>query len=713
MMIKVIGVLFVFWISWPVWTVAKESTDIDKLMGLDLTDLGEVEIKLDDVFDVFDSLIKGGKVSVATGEEQTIAKAPAITSVITSQDIEAMGAATLFEVLESVPGLHVSTSSLFYMPIYIFRGLQVDNNNHALVMVNGTPINLVSTRNQGTGWLGMQTSMISRIEVIRGPGSAVYGADAFSGVINIITKTQAEIDGTEVGLRVGSFDSYEGWLLHGDKYAGFDVAVMMEFQNTDGHGEEIAADGQVPFDKSFGTSASRTPGSVNLKHRDFNARLDVSKGQWRFRAGYQDRRNFGMAAGLNALDPIGRTGKIDRKHMELLWRDPYLTSNWDVSAKLSFYNYQRGPDGFMYIYPAGAFNGGLPEGMLFKLWQSENNTRFEVSGFYSGFENHLIRLGAGYHYADIDNWEGIQNFPPNRTEVVQAAGLDLLEKVIQSWYVNAQDSWSINSRWKLTLGIRYDRFKDMAESINPRAVLVWQTTPVLTTKILYGKAFRIPSVLELYEANPVGGQVGNPNLQPESIDWEELAFDWQARENLHFSLNLYAYQMQDAIDLLPIEGADYSIYSNVGEQDGYGFEFETRWKMTTKSSLLFNYAYQTAEDKAGDEPGYVPGQQAYVRADWMFRPNWFIDGQVNWVADRKRTADDPRDDIDDYTTVDLTLRHKNPRSAWNVAVSVRNLFDANVREPSLGPTATGTITYPFDYPSAGRSFFGEVRYQFK
>jgi iron complex outermembrane receptor protein len=106
----------------------------------------------------------------------------------------------------------------------------------------------------------MPVNAIARIEVIRGPGAAVFGADAFAGVINLITKTKQDIEGTETGVRAGSFDSYEGWLLHGEDYGGFDVALSLEYQTTDGHKEVVQEDAPTQFDKLFGTHASLAPG---------------------------------------------------------------------------------------------------------------------------------------------------------------------------------------------------------------------------------------------------------------------------------------------------------------------------------------------------------------------------------------------------------------------------------------------------------------------
>ncbi|MDX1451563.1 MAG: Plug domain-containing protein, partial [Oleiphilaceae bacterium] len=125
--------------------------------------------------------------SIATGTQTPIDKAAAVATVITQEDIKAMGATDLDQVLETVPGLHVTRGESGFFPKYIIRGITSTSNPQALVLINGTPITSLVYGNRGNAWGGMPIKSIERIDVIRGPGSALYGADAFSGVINITT----------------------------------------------------------------------------------------------------------------------------------------------------------------------------------------------------------------------------------------------------------------------------------------------------------------------------------------------------------------------------------------------------------------------------------------------------------------------------------------------------------------------------------------------
>ena len=149
------------------------------------------------------ALVYGDKytVSIATGAQQPIRRAPAVASVITAEDIRAMGAIDLDDVLASVPGMHVNRSANFYAPLYAVRGVMSQYNPQVLMLQNGIPMTTLFVGSKGNLWGGMPLENVARIEIIRGPGSALYGADAFSGVINIITKTADEIEGTQLGGR--------------------------------------------------------------------------------------------------------------------------------------------------------------------------------------------------------------------------------------------------------------------------------------------------------------------------------------------------------------------------------------------------------------------------------------------------------------------------------------------------------------------------------
>ena len=224
--------------------------------------------------------------TLATGTATPLDKAAAVVTVITEEDILAMGATDIDQVLETVPGMHVGRSDQGYTSKYIIRGITTSFNAQTLMLINGIPITNIVFGNRGNVWAGMPVKSIARIEVIRGPGSAIHGADAFAGVINIITKERKDINGTIMGYRQGSFDTQAAWLEHGRHVNGVDIGFILEIENTDGHQERIKAD-------ILGRS-----GPLSTMKDSLDARLDISFDQSRFRLGYQDRDNIGTGIGV-------------------------------------------------------------------------------------------------------------------------------------------------------------------------------------------------------------------------------------------------------------------------------------------------------------------------------------------------------------------------------------------------------------------------------
>ncbi len=659
-------------------------------------------------------------VSIATGNQQPLYLAPAVTSVITAAEIKKRGAIDLSEVLESVPGLHVSRTTSPYNPIFQIRGITSGFNPQVLVLINGIPITNVFTGNRGQVWTGMPVQNIARIEVIRGPGSALHGADAFAGVINVITKTANDVHGLQSGIRTGSFNSQEGWLLFGRNWGKFNIAFSFQYSETDGHDERIDADAQTFFDSILGSTASLAPGSVNVGQKRLDTRLDVGAGNWQFRLGYQERSDVGTGVGTaEALDPVGG-GDSDFFNADLTYKNSDWFEDWELETQFSFFDTSNRSD--LVLFPPGAVfpDGEFPDGVLGNPDVYERHYRVDLSSLYRGFDDHRIRTGAGFRLEDLYKVEESKNFTSNqftglpipRDQLVNVSDIEAFVKETDRKivYFFVQDEWNFLPDWTLTAGVRFDHYSDFGITFNPRFALVWQTAYNLTSKLLYGRAFRAPSFQEQFnQNNPVA--LGNDDLDPETIDSIELAFDYLPQEDLRTKLNLFVYQMDDILRFVPIPPSAVNLADNSGRQTGFGLEFEATWDTTDSVRLYGNYAYQKSrDDRENEDVGFAPTHQLYSRVDWQFLPAWNFDVQTNWILDRKRSPGDPRSKIDDYVTVDLTLRGKVPDDHWELAFSVRNLFNEDAREPSLPATIPSGSFIPGDLPLAERSIYLEVRY---
>ncbi len=631
-------------------------------------------------------------VSIATGNKQPLTRAPAVATVITAQDIESMGATDLDQALASVPGLHVSMSNVALIPLYEFRGIATQYNSQVLVMVNGIAITNVFAGDRGRIWGGFPLENVARIEIIRGPGSALYGADAFSGVINVITKTAADIKGTETGIRTGSFNTKEAWIQHGGELGGLDAAFYLSAGNTDGHR------GLIPKDK-----VSRS-GPLNTERKAIDARADLSRDAWRFRAAIQ-KREVGAGTGLGgALDPNER-GKSTRMYLDLNYDQSDWAPNWDVSGGIGYFDVKETGDPYYTLVPAGVL-AAFPNGMLGNPGHSERNTHASVSTVYTGFEQHRLRIGIGYHLSDLyevtetKNYDAAFNPLPGMVDATNNPSLAyMLPHKRNVSFAFIQDEWNFAQDWTLTAGVRHDKYSDFGSTTNPRLALVWDASYNVVVKAMHGTAFRPPTFSDLYAINnPV--KIGNPNLQPETITTDELAFSWQPTSALQTNLNFFKYRMNSIITSVG------NSYQNTGERTGRGLELETTVDASSSLRLTGNYSLQHSIDETtGKDAGMAPHRRYFVQADWRFMPLWQLDTTINHVAGRMREAGDTRPNIPDYTIVNLTLQRKKIAEGWDVRAMLINLFNQDAWEPTF--KATGV---PSDLPLSGRAVYIQLEY---
>ncbi len=671
-------------------------------------------------------------VSIATGLEQPVSKAPAVASVITSQDIERLGATDIDEVLETIPGLHVARNSVGYNPIYTFRGIYADFNPQVLMLINGIPITNLAQGDRNSAWGGMPVNAISRIEVIRGPGSAVYGADAFAGVINVITKSSEDASGTRVGARYGSFNTKDLWLESGGYIGEVGYMAVLEWHRTDGQDEKIDRDAQTALDMLTGTEVSHAPGSVNLDRDNLDVRLQFDYQNWIFRLGAQIRDDGENGVGASqALDPHNKFSS-ERLSADITYSNDSFAENFGLEVQASYLQTSQELEDYLTLYPPGSTGPFLnpdltpmfspfPNGVIGNPEVYESHTRLNVATNYSGLSDHLLRAGVGYYYGDVYKVRDEKNFRyspleqlPTVVDFSDTPDVYLREGDRENYYAFLQDVWHLSNDWELTAGVRYDHYSDFGSTTNPRAALVWSASHALTVKWLYGEAFRAPSFAQTRAINnPV--VLGNPDLDPETIKSYEMAFDYRPAANLSFNANFFYYKWNDIIQFTPI-GGGASRAANAGEQKGHGLELEATWEVSDQFTLHGNFAWQKSTDETSDkDAANAPEKQLYLRADWKFRRDWNLNLQSNWVMDRNREAMDPRPDIDDYVVVDLTLRRKNLWRNWEVALLVKNLFDEDAREPSplsILPNGTPVAFIPDDLPLAGRSVLGELRYKF-
>lgn len=691
---------------------AKEAT-LDDYLNLSLAELGEV------------------KVSIATGNGIAFDKTPATASVIYAPDIDAMGAKTLDDVLETVPGFHVSISTINRMDsVYSIRGMHTGFSPEVLLLLNGVPVQSI----QGAKPIlfRLPVAAIERVEVIRGPGSAVYGADAFSGVINVITKDANSLENIQVGARAGSFNSHDIWAQGATEWRGWGIAFSTNYQETDGDNKRrLTSDLQSTFDTLFGTNASQAPGSLSTRYQILDNHLSFTNDQFDINLWNWRSTDAGQGAGAaQALDPTGH----DEENIllaDVTYHLPQISDVWDNNLHVSFQRLEQ--DVYFTLLPAGTrlpvgTDGNIgsppiagfvefPDGVFGNPNSIMKDRIVDFISTFSGWNNQRIRIAIGSRRITADAGE-TKNFGPgvlNGTEGVRDGALVdvsnspniyMPNEARTSRYASLQDEWQIAKTVALTGGIRYDDYSDFGSTTNPRLALVWSTTNEITTKLLYGSAFRAPSFQELYfQNNPVS--LGNESVKPERMDTGELSVNYRITPEFQSTLTLFKYQAQDLIEFIPDAGAPTKTAQNARDQHGKGLEWELGWKPQSQFRLTASYSWQDAYDAKTDaDIPDAPGHQIKVNLNWEFLHEWFFNTQIYHVADRERAVGDLRRDIPDYTLANITLHRKNILRNLDVSLAVRNIADVSAYEPSSG-------VIPEDYPLEHRSAWLGVQYAFK
>lgn len=228
------------------------------------------------------------EVEIASLKLQPVEEAPGIVSVITAQQIKDMGSRDLNDVLRMLPGFQLEVNPR-YTTSYGVRGIQQYYNNRILVMMDGVPLNEPYFGQSNSNWCDMPLNNVKRIEIIRGPGSALYGTYAFLAVINIITNKAEDIDGVEFSTSCGSWNTQHHYLLAGKKIGDCSLSGYVDYRKSDSYDKYFIQQDLVTILDSyvpFFPPASMAPGyiQVPLDSKRYDFHLDYKNFEFQFKA---------------------------------------------------------------------------------------------------------------------------------------------------------------------------------------------------------------------------------------------------------------------------------------------------------------------------------------------------------------------------------------------------------------------------------------------
>ncbi len=680
-----------------------------------------------DYFDL--SLEELSKVRItvtAAGYQQSSSSAPASVTTIYESEWQALGARTVFDVLKTIPGIHVSASQqVFTSDTLIFRGLRNEDNAGIKLLIDGQPVEFLYS-NGFMYTFSKPLTGLKRIEVIKGPGSAMYGSDAFAGVINLITKDTE--DQNQLAVRAGENDSQDFGLYQHLELEQVNLSASLDYQQANSDPDRrIDSDSQSILDQRLNTHASLAPDHLDSHYEILDSHAKASGEQWQL--AWWGWRNYDGGSGpgvAQALDP-GADIRVNTDLYSASYRWDQLPLDGQLEATGGYQEHAQHM--LLTLFPAGAklpmgLDGNISSSPVFLTTFTDGMIGQNQMQTYRSYANLTYLMALGEHklrsqvgYEDQEMHTGEQkNFANGHFDSQPPVVDGSLVDVSDSRYVYApdsqrnfkfvalQDEWRLAEHWQLTYGMRYDDYSDFGSTSNPRVSLLWTPEEWVYIKLLYGTAFRAPSFFNQFnQNNPVF--LGNDDLKPETIDTWELSADFTHSESLSTRVAVFEYKVEDQILFGDIPGSDAEVAQNSGELDGQGLEAQVAWKPTENLHLFAHHSFVDVRTDSGDNAADVPRNRSYLVANWKFAPKLSLNSSVNHVAGRERAAADRRADIDDYTTTNLKLEYD---LGVKLGLSIDNLFDQDVREPSAYNKTGQAI--PDDYPMPGRRMWLDARY---
>ncbi|MBC8552939.1 MAG: TonB-dependent receptor [Candidatus Brocadiales bacterium] len=678
------------------------------LLSLTLFTVGSIQAQgkeagLEEMFAIFS---EEEIVVSALKRPRTVSKSPAIMSVITARQIKQMGFRTLSDVLEIVPGfdVHMDTNG---EKEFIVRGVFDAESSKVKLLIDGHSVNEPGSGGASFNFYDLVVENIKKVEIIRGPGSALYGQNAFLAVVNVITKDTEDIDGFQVTSSGGSFETQNYNMLFGKEFGELKISGFFDYLDTEGFSKKIEQDIIQPPD-----SGSMAPGRSQNEKEKTDLNLKLSYKNLEIIGKYMKKRREGYIGFDNALND------------ETEWNDTYIFGELRYKSHLmeklnmitkAYYDQYNSdavptvsrPEGYVDV---STFGGLLyPDGLKAISRIKYYTIGFENQFNYNMFKGNELTFGFQYEYVHQGDIHYGTNFNPLTLLPLSSfqdfsSTLPFTRRATRHIYaVYLQDEWNITKDIDLTVGVRHDRFTRFEGTTNPRFGLIWRFIEDAHLKILFATAFRAPNFNEMFFVNnPV--TAGNPNLDPEKINTFEAGLGYNFTKHIRGNVNYFYNRIRDRIQK---DSQSPAQFQNIGGARIHGIEAELKSNWGNDNYAFANYTFQNAEEtRDRNRLGFTPIHKANLGLNLGF---WkYVNTNVNTFVSgpRPREDGDTRRDLPSYTLTNLTLIGKNFIDNLEIKGSVYNLFDKSYDDPAPMDTV------PTDYPQQGRSFRIEIQFKY-
>jgi outer membrane receptor for ferrienterochelin and colicins len=614
------------------------------------------------------------KVYGASKLEQKVTEAPSSVTIVTADEVKKYGYRTLADILESAPGFYVSydRNNTFLGA----RGVSLgDFNDRILLLIDGHRVN--NNYNDGAA-IGtdfiLDIDLIDRVEIIRGPGSVLYGNNAFFGVINVITRQAKQVNGVEVSGEYGSFDNYKARATFGKLFTN-GVALMLSGTYYDSAGQDAL------FYKEFNTPSQNNGVAQNMDGGSYESCFGS--------LGYRDLTLEGAFINREKVNPTAQYQTVfNDPQLKPTDQQGYATLRYahsfeevvDVAARVY---YDQKDFSISYPYETMVFN----EEDIGKWWGAELTLSKRL------WDRHVLTLGAEYR----DDFEQASRvFDENKT-------YSNVHTNQQSYGVYAQGDFAVLTNLHFTGGVRYDRVGDFDPAINPRLALIYNPFPKSTFKAIYGAAFRAPSFYEV--------STSDHNLQTEDITSYELAYEQGIGQHLRSSLSGYYNQMNN---LLVFSSGSFTNFN--ADTPGMELALEGFWASGIRGRASYSLQDTRNTTVSWDMPD-SPNQMVKLNLSVPLVRDKVFAG-VEWLYTSSRsslhTTTDARgqpitvqgENAAGFGVVNLTLFSQNLIKNLEFSASVYNLLDHRYSDPASSFHTQDLIQQD------GRSFRLKLTYRF-
>ncbi|MEO7435200.1 MAG: TonB-dependent receptor [Candidatus Binatia bacterium] len=626
-------------------------------------------------------------VSAAMKHPQRQREAPSSVTVVTSEEIRRLGYRTLAEALRGVRGFYVTGDRNYdYLGV---RGFSRpgDYNDRILLLVDGHTYNddIYQTAPIGNDF-GIDLEAVERIEVIRGPGSALYGGNAVFAVINVVTFDGATKPGVHARLETGSF-----WR----KRAQLSVGHVTEYGlSVFASGSVLDLDGQNELYYPEFNDPSTNDGVAEEAdgERALNFFLKARWGDFTLEGGVNQRDKHIPTGSFGTTFDDNGTQTTDGKRFADLSYAHSVTPTLHLSARAYYdgYNYHG-----TYIYAGDDGSRIKNEDRAWSNWfGSEMRARWEAWD-----ERNTLTVGAEYNYHPGAHQENF-DLPGHATYLDD-------RREFGSWGIFAQDELKVTPYLTLVAGLRFDRYYDRDQQVTPRAAVIWTVLEGTTVKMLYGQAFRPPNLYEQYYAYPGSGiaTVANPHIDSERITTYEGVLEQRLPRGAQATFALYHYDMHDLIEAAPVMGVDgepTSQFENGDTVRAHGGELELRVPLPRGIALKTSYCLQRAETRTGRLSN---SPQHLGNLTLLFPIGWGLEGGAELVVVGPRDTRDGRR-LETARIVNLNLEYTSPVPGLGGSLGLYNILDHTYPDPAGGEHVMDRI------PQNGFTFRTQLHYAF-